>query len=81
MNTNVVGESRPVTTVLTARSGCVIVGSGACAMTRESGVIVRKATTDKVLEGLKSFAGKGKVFQTSLSKDEEASLQQALEAA
>jgi uncharacterized membrane protein len=44
-------------------------------------VIVRKATTDKVLEGLKSFAGKGKVFQTSLSKDEEASLQQALEAA
>jgi uncharacterized membrane protein len=44
-------------------------------------VVVRKATTDKVLEGLKSFAGKGKVFQTSLSKDEEASLQQALEAA
>lgn len=44
-------------------------------------VVVRRATTDKVLEGLKSFAGKGKVFQTSLSKDEEASLQQALEAA
>jgi uncharacterized membrane protein len=44
-------------------------------------VIVRRATTDKVLEGLKSFAGKGKVFQTSLTKDEEASLQQALEAA
>lgn len=44
-------------------------------------VLVKRATTDKVLEGLKGFAGKGKVFQTSLTKDEEASLQQALEAA
>jgi uncharacterized membrane protein len=42
-------------------------------------VLIRKATTDKVLEGLKEFAGKGKVFQTSLSKDDEASLRAALE--
>jgi uncharacterized membrane protein len=42
-------------------------------------VLVRKATADKVLEGLKPFAGKGKVFQTSLSKDDEAALRQALE--
>jgi uncharacterized membrane protein len=44
-------------------------------------VLVRKATADKVLEGLKPFAGKGKVFQTSLSKDDEASLRAALEKA
>jgi uncharacterized membrane protein len=43
-------------------------------------VLVRKATVDKVLEGLKPFAGKGKVFQTSLSKDDEATLRKALEA-
>jgi uncharacterized membrane protein len=42
-------------------------------------VLIRKATTDKVLEGLKPFAGKGKVFQTSLSKDDEASLRAAIE--
>jgi uncharacterized membrane protein len=42
-------------------------------------VLVRKATADKVLEGLKPFAGKGKVFQTSLSKDDEAALRKALE--
>jgi uncharacterized membrane protein len=42
-------------------------------------VLIRRATTDKVLEGLKEFAGKGKVFQTSLSKDDEASLRAALE--
>src|SRR5687767_4394758 len=34
-------------------------------------ILLRKATPDKVLEGLKSFAGKGKVFQSSLSKDDE----------
>lgn len=44
-------------------------------------VLVRKATNDKVLDGLKEFAGKGKVFQTSLSKDDEASLRAALEQA
>lgn len=42
-------------------------------------VLIRKATADKVLEGLKPFAGKGKVFQTSLSKDDEASLRAAIE--
>ena len=42
-------------------------------------VIVRRATTDKVLAGLKQFAGKGKVFQTSLNKDDEAALRNALE--
>jgi uncharacterized membrane protein len=42
-------------------------------------VLVRKATVDKVLAGLKQFAGKGKVFQTSLSKDDETALREALE--
>src|SRR5690606_15998834 len=36
-------------------------------------VLVRRATVDKVLEGLKEFAGKGRVFRTSLAKDEEES--------
>jgi uncharacterized membrane protein len=44
-------------------------------------ILLRKATADKVLEGLKDFAGKGKVFQSSLSKDDEEALQQALDAA
>jgi uncharacterized membrane protein len=42
-------------------------------------VLVRRATVDKVLDGLKSFAGKGKVFQSSLTKDDEATLREALE--
>lgn len=42
-------------------------------------VLVKRVTGDKVLDGLKGFAGKGKVFQTSLSKDDEASLRAALE--
>jgi uncharacterized membrane protein len=44
-------------------------------------VLFRQATTDKVLDGLKEFAGKGKVFRTSLAKDEEDSLREALERA
>ena len=44
-------------------------------------ILVRRATMDKVLEGLKAFAGKGKIFQTSLNKDDEASLRAALEGA
>jgi uncharacterized membrane protein len=44
-------------------------------------VLMRRATTEKVLEGLKEFAGKGKVFQTSLNKDDEAKLRETLEAA
>ena len=39
-------------------------------------VLVRKATPDKVLEGLKKF--KGTVIQTSLTKDKEEELQQIL---
>jgi len=42
-------------------------------------VLVRRATVDKVLQGLKQFTGKGKVFQTSLSKDDEAALRDAIE--
>jgi len=44
-------------------------------------VLVKKATGDKVLEGLKPFAGKGKVFQTSLTKDNEEALRAVLETA
>lgn len=40
-------------------------------------VLVRKATPDKVLEGLKKF--KGTVIQTSLTKDKEEELQKVLE--
>jgi uncharacterized membrane protein len=44
-------------------------------------VLVRKATPDKVLEGLEPFAGKGTVFQTSLDKDSEEALRAVLEKA
>ena len=42
-------------------------------------VLLKKVTADKVLDGLKQFAGKGKVFQTSLDKDDENSLREALD--
>jgi uncharacterized membrane protein len=42
-------------------------------------VLVRKVTSDKVLEGMKEFAGKGKVLKTSLRKDTEDALQKVLE--
>lgn len=42
-------------------------------------VLVKKVTADKVLDGLKPFAGKAQVFQTSLDKDEENTLREALE--
>lgn len=42
-------------------------------------LLLRKVTADKVLEGLKPFVGKGKVFQTSLNKDDENALREALE--
>jgi uncharacterized membrane protein len=42
-------------------------------------VLLRRVTADKVLDGLKQFAGKGRVFQTSLSKDDETSLREVLE--
>jgi uncharacterized membrane protein len=43
-------------------------------------LLVKKVTADKVLDGLKQFAGRGRVFQTSLSKDDEQSLREVLEA-
>lgn len=43
-------------------------------------VLIKKVTADKVLERLTPFAGKGTVFKTSLNKDDEAALRQALEA-
>jgi uncharacterized membrane protein len=42
-------------------------------------VVLRHVTADKVLDGLKQFAGRGRVFQTSLSKDDEKSLREVLE--
>ncbi len=42
-------------------------------------VLVRKATPDKILEGLASFRGKGRVLQTSLTKDQEEELRAVLE--
>jgi len=42
-------------------------------------VLVKKSTGDKVLERLAPFAGKGKVFQTSLTKDNEDALREVLE--
>jgi uncharacterized membrane protein len=42
-------------------------------------VLVRKSTPDKVLDGLKAFAGKGKVLQTSLTKDKEDELRAFVE--
>lgn len=42
-------------------------------------VLFRKATADKVLDGLKEFTGKAKVFRTSLSKDDEQALREVLE--
>lgn len=43
-------------------------------------VLLRKTTPDKVLEGLKQFTGKGRVFQSSLNKDDENALREVLEA-
>lgn len=42
-------------------------------------VLLRRVTADKVLDGLKQFAGRGRVFQTSLNKDDETSLREVLE--
>ena len=43
-------------------------------------LLVRKFTTDKVVARLSDFRAKGRVLQTSLTKDDEASLRAALEA-
>ena len=42
-------------------------------------VLVRKSTPDKVLEALKPFAGKGRVLQTSLTKDKDEELRAFIE--
>jgi uncharacterized membrane protein len=42
-------------------------------------VLIRESTPDKVLEGLKPFVGKGRVLQTSLSKDKEEELRRFIE--
>lgn len=44
-------------------------------------VLVRKATGDKVLAGLKEFMGKGEVLQISLTKDKEDELRAVIEGA
>lgn len=44
-------------------------------------VLIRRVSGEKVLEGLKPFLGKGRVFQTSLNKDDENALRDALEMA
>jgi uncharacterized membrane protein len=42
---------------------------------------VRKVTADKVREALSTFEPKGKVLQTSLTKDKEDELRQVIETA
>jgi uncharacterized membrane protein len=42
-------------------------------------VLLRKINPEKVLDGLKDFDGRGKVFQTNLIKDDEKALREALE--
>jgi uncharacterized membrane protein len=42
-------------------------------------ILVKKATPDKVMEALEQFKGKGKVLQTSLTKDEEDTLRAFIE--
>lgn len=42
-------------------------------------ILVKKATPDKVLAGLEQFKGKGKIIQTSLTKDEESTLRTFIE--
>ena len=44
-------------------------------------VLVRKSSPDKLLEGLKPFAGKGRVMQTSLTKDKDDELRAFMEGA
>ena len=43
------------------------------------GVLVRKMTADKVMDRLSGFKAKGRVVQTSLSKDADAALRRLLE--
>ena len=43
-------------------------------------ILVKKATPDKLMEKLTSFKGRGKILQTSLTRDEEQSLRAFIEA-
>lgn len=43
-------------------------------------ILIRKMTADKVLAGLKNFAGKGTVLRTSLTNEQEAKLKEVLAA-
>ncbi len=52
------------------------IGTTLCANTSALFVLVRKSTPDKVLEGLKQY--KGKIIQTSLTRDNEEELQKIL---
>ena len=42
-------------------------------------VLIRKSNSEKVLDRLKEFAGKGTVFKSSLKKDDEVALRKVLE--
>lgn len=42
-------------------------------------LLLRKVTSDKLLDALREFSGRGKVLQSSLSKDQEADLRAAIE--
>ncbi|MCU0734875.1 MAG: DUF1269 domain-containing protein [Methylotetracoccus sp.] len=42
-------------------------------------LLLRKATSDKLLEGLGEFSGRAKVLQSSLSKDQEEDLRAVIE--
>jgi len=42
-------------------------------------LLVRKSTPDKLLDGLASFGGKGRILQTSLTKDKESELRRFIE--
>ena len=44
-------------------------------------ILAKSMTADKVLDGMKEYAGKGKVLQTSLNKNDEKTLRKALEKA
>jgi uncharacterized membrane protein len=44
-------------------------------------VLVRKSSPDKLLEGLKPFAGKGRLLQNSLSQENEDKLRKFIEGA
>jgi len=44
-------------------------------------VLVRKSTPDKLIEGLKPFAGKGRLLQNSLTKENEDKLRSFIEGA